>query len=174
MKLLAMHITNHKLSFDIFTVDHLQNIFMEHDLNILMIFGIKEKLILTHIMYFWLLLQIFPSDLWLLLCSRVTYVENICEQSVNTDTKAILVYSRPDWSWNTFNVRLRRWVIVVKPTWPVFALVLRLWSSSASHSVVLNMHIVRSPVVRGSICSWSLSSFVKVQMACSVSLCYKG
>ncbi len=40
IKFLAMHITNQKLSFDIFTV--LQNIFMEHDLNILMIFGIKE------------------------------------------------------------------------------------------------------------------------------------
>ncbi len=32
MKLLAMHITNQKLSFDIFTVGNLQNIFMEHDL----------------------------------------------------------------------------------------------------------------------------------------------
>ncbi len=32
MKSLAMHITNHKLSFDIFTVGNLQNIFMEHDL----------------------------------------------------------------------------------------------------------------------------------------------
>ncbi len=31
MKFSAMHITNQKLSFDIFTV---QNIFMEHDLNI--------------------------------------------------------------------------------------------------------------------------------------------
>ncbi len=31
MKLVAMHINNKKLSFDIFTV---QNIFMEHDLNI--------------------------------------------------------------------------------------------------------------------------------------------
>ncbi len=41
MKFLAMHITNQKLSFDIFTVENLQNIFMEHDLNILMIFGIK-------------------------------------------------------------------------------------------------------------------------------------
>ncbi len=30
MKFLAMHITNQKLSFDIFTVDNLQNIFMEH------------------------------------------------------------------------------------------------------------------------------------------------
>ncbi len=29
---LAMHITNQKLSFDIFTVRNLQNIFMEHDL----------------------------------------------------------------------------------------------------------------------------------------------
>ncbi len=36
-----MYITNQKLSFDIFTVGHLLNIFMEHDLNILMIFGMK-------------------------------------------------------------------------------------------------------------------------------------
>ncbi len=33
MKFLAMHITNQKLRFDIFTVRNLQNIFMEHDLN---------------------------------------------------------------------------------------------------------------------------------------------
>ncbi len=47
-----MHITNQKLSFDIFMVGSLQNIFMEHDLNILMIFVIKEKwIILTHTMY---------------------------------------------------------------------------------------------------------------------------
>ncbi len=32
MKFLAMQITNQKLSFDIFTVEILQNIFMEHDL----------------------------------------------------------------------------------------------------------------------------------------------
>ncbi len=31
MKFLAMYITNQKLSFDIFTVRNLQNIFMEHD-----------------------------------------------------------------------------------------------------------------------------------------------
>ncbi len=43
MKFLAMHITNQKLSFNIFAVGILQIIFMEHCLYILMIFGIKEK-----------------------------------------------------------------------------------------------------------------------------------
>ncbi len=67
MKFLAMHITNQKLSFN---VGNLQNILMEHDLNILMIFGIKEKMIiLTHTMYCCLFCY-----LWLLLCSRDTYV----------------------------------------------------------------------------------------------------
>ncbi len=32
IKFLAMHITNQKLSFNIFTVRNVQNIFMEHDL----------------------------------------------------------------------------------------------------------------------------------------------
>ncbi len=41
IKLLAMHITNQQLSFDIFTVGNLLNSFMEHDFNNLMIFVIK-------------------------------------------------------------------------------------------------------------------------------------
>ncbi len=32
IKFLAMHITNQKFSFDIFTIGNLQNIYMEHDL----------------------------------------------------------------------------------------------------------------------------------------------
>ncbi len=44
MKFLAMYITNQKLSFDIFTVGNTLNIFMEHDLNILMILRHKRKM----------------------------------------------------------------------------------------------------------------------------------
>ncbi len=41
MKVLAMHITNQKIRFDIFTVENVLNIFMEHDLYLI------SKLILS-------------------------------------------------------------------------------------------------------------------------------
>ncbi len=44
MKFLAMHITNQKLSLDIFTVGNLLNIFMEHDFYLAnILFGTTEN-----------------------------------------------------------------------------------------------------------------------------------
>ncbi len=70
IKFLAMHITIQKLininkKIYIFMVGHLQNIFMEHNLDDFdeNDFWHKIKIFLTHSMYCWLLLQIYRCSL---------------------------------------------------------------------------------------------------------------
>ncbi len=81
---------------------------MEHDLNILMIFGIKEKwIILTHIMYCCLLLQIYLCCLWLLLCSRVAHLCSYTYHITPLYIFTVATFSKSDsgWSLNHGNLR---------------------------------------------------------------------
>ncbi len=64
MKFLAMHITNQTFCFYIFMVVNFENIFMEHDLYLISYPYNVFLAIATNIGY--------PSDLTLVVCSRVT------------------------------------------------------------------------------------------------------
>ncbi len=94
MKFLAMHITNQIKFWYIYSRKFTKYLHGTWSLLNPNDFGIKEKwIILTH-MYFWLLLQIYRCYLWLLSCSRVTYMKNYCwVMSVKRDALLAVIYA---------------------------------------------------------------------------------
>ncbi len=105
MTFLAMHITNQILSFDIFTEGNVLNIFMEHDLNIPMIFGIKVKI--DNFDSYNVLLAIAPNIPVLLMCSRVTYYKRLtCMHLLSKARWVLLRTSKVGLMFDSFTLRL--------------------------------------------------------------------
>ncbi len=72
MKFIAMHITNQKLCFDMFTVGNVQNVFMEHDRYDFW-HKITKCIVLTHTMYCCL----YTGDAYDCVCAPATHEENL-------------------------------------------------------------------------------------------------
>ncbi len=78
--LLWMHIYDNKLCFDIVTVGNVQNIFMEHDLNILMIFGMRY----TH--------ELVWALLWISDCNLLPYETCVCVRARERESVCVCVH----------------------------------------------------------------------------------